>query len=89
MPERQVPSEDLRRMAEEFARAGRASEDTLARLDHAVEVMEKKWGGATQQSFYRQFRSLRPQMARLGAHLDLIAREVNALVERFESVDRS
>jgi WXG100 family type VII secretion target len=76
-------------MADEFAWAGRASEDMLARLDRAIEVLEKKWGGAAQQSFYRQFRSLRPQMARLGSHLDLIAREVNALVERFESADGS
>jgi WXG100 family type VII secretion target len=87
--ERQVPTDDLRRMAEEFARAGRVSEETLARLDRMLETLEKKWGGATQQAFYLQFRSLRPQIARLGAHMDLIAREVDALVERFESADRT
>ncbi len=81
---------------EEARRSLKKGVDTLA---HAVRVtlgpkghcvaLDKKWGGANHESFHRQFRSLRPQMARLGAHLDLIAREVNALVDRFESVDRS
>jgi WXG100 family type VII secretion target len=88
MTQRQVPTQGLRRVAEEFARAGRVSEETLTRLDRMLEALEREWDGATQEAFYLQFRSLRPHMARLGAHLDLIAREVDGVVERFESVDR-
>jgi len=87
--ERHVPAEDLRRIAEEFDRASRVSEETLDRLDRMLEILEGKWGGATREVFYSQFRSLRPQMARLGSHLDLISREIRALVERFETADRS
>jgi len=89
MAGRHVPADELRRLAEEFARSARLSEDTLARLDHAIEALEGRWDGAVQQAFHRQFKALRPQLARLGAHLDLISREVNALVDRFDMADRS
>jgi WXG100 family type VII secretion target len=84
-----LPTDDLRQLATEFGRAGQVSHETLARLERSLTALEKKWSGATQEAFYRQFESLRPQMARLGVHLQLVAQQVEALVQKFESADRS
>jgi len=84
-----LPTDDLRQLAAELGRAGKASDEALARLDRSLAALEKKWHGATQEAFYRQFESLRPQMARLGVHLQLVAQQVEALVQKYESADRS
>lgn len=89
MPSSHLPIEDLRRLATELGRAGQVSDEALAGLDRSLAAVEKKWRGAAQEAFYRQFQSLRPQMARLGVHLQLMAQQVEALVRSFESVDRS
>ncbi|OFV84399.1 MAG: hypothetical protein A2W26_10420 [Acidobacteria bacterium RBG_16_64_8] len=89
MPSSHLPTEDLRRLASELGRAGRVNDEALAGLDRSLAALEVKWSGAAQEAFYRQFQSLRPQMARLGVHLQLVAQQVEALVQRFESVDRS
>jgi WXG100 family type VII secretion target len=89
MPSSHLPAEDLRQLASELGRAGRVNNEALAGLERRLAALEKKWKGAAQEAFYRQFQDLRPHMARLSAHLQLVAEQVEALVQRYESVDRS
>ncbi|MFW9935957.1 MAG: WXG100 family type VII secretion target [Candidatus Thorarchaeota archaeon] len=87
MSERFVPSDDLRRAALEFAKANQEALAILKRLELASKKLEKKWTGSTQEMFLRHYESCRSQFENAATHMDLIAKELEAIVDRFEEVD--
>lgn len=87
MSERLVPSDDLRRAALEFIKANQEALEILKRLESVLTSLEKKWTGSTQEMFLRHYESCRSQFENAATHMDLIAKELEAIADRFEEVD--
>lgn len=83
-----IQPDELRKAAQEFTQASKDTAATLKRLDDATGELESKWAGVSQQVFYKQYTELRQYMAGFSALLTNIAREMNAMAERFEDADR-
>jgi len=87
MSERYIPIEDLRHVAQLFSKANKESRATLKRLEEATKRLEEKWAGATSHIFFKHYTSFRSQMESSATHMELIARELEAMADRFEAVD--
>lgn len=87
MSERLVPSDDLRRAALEFIKANQEALEILKRLETVLKSLEIKWTGSTQEMFLRHYESCRSQFENAATHMDLIAKELEAIADRFEEVD--
>jgi WXG100 family type VII secretion target len=84
-----VSSEDLHRAALEFAQAGKDSQAVIKRLEKATGVLEDKWSGVTQETFYKHYREWRSQMGGFAVLLNGIAQQLNAIADRFEQADQT
>jgi WXG100 family type VII secretion target len=87
LSERFVPTEDLRLAAQVFTKASKDSLMTLKHLEETIKHLEEKWVGSTGQIFFKHYASFRPQMEGAVAHMDLIARELEAIADRYEAAD--
>jgi WXG100 family type VII secretion target len=87
MSERFVPSDDLRCAALEFAKANQEVLAILKRLEITSKKLEKKWTGPTQEMFLRHYESFQVLFKNATTHMDLIAKELEAIADRFEAVD--
>jgi WXG100 family type VII secretion target len=87
MSERYVPSDDLRRAALEFAKANQEVLTILKRLETTSKKLEEKWTGPAQEMFLRHYESCQVLFENLATHMDLIAKELEAITDRFEAVD--
>lgn len=88
MGEQKLSLTEVRRTAEEFARAGRDSQAIVNRLEKSIEKLEKAWGGVTGEMFYSHYKDWRVLMQGHIALLLRIAQELQALAERYERVDK-
>jgi WXG100 family type VII secretion target len=88
MSERFVPSDDLRRAALEFAKASEEALSILKRLETASKKLEEKWTGPTQEMFLRHYESCHSLFENAATNMDLIAKELEAIADRYETVDR-
>jgi WXG100 family type VII secretion target len=87
MSERFIPSDDLRRAALEFAKANKEALTILKRLETATKNLEEKWTGPTQEMFLRHYKSCHSLFENAATHMDLIAKELEAIADRFEAID--
>jgi WXG100 family type VII secretion target len=87
MSERFVPSDDLRRAAVEFAKANKEALTILKRLETTSKDLEEKWTGPTQEMFLRHYESCQSLFENAATHMDLIAKELEAIADRFEAID--
>ena len=87
MSERFVPSDDLRRAALEFAKANKEALTILKRLETTSKSLEEKWTSPTQEMFQRHYKSCHSLFKNAATHMDLIAKELEAIADRFEAVD--
>lgn len=87
MDEILIPSDNLRRVADEFASASKESQAIMKRLEKATTQLEEKWAGATHQIFHKNYKDWRAHMQIYAVLLDSIARELNGIADRFEHVD--
>ena len=87
MRERFVPSDDLRDAALEFAKANQEALAILKRLETTSKKLEEKWTGPTQEMFLRHYESCQVLFENAATHMDLIAKELEAIADRFEAVD--
>jgi WXG100 family type VII secretion target len=88
MGERFVPSDDLRRVALEFAEASEEALTILKRLELASKELDEKWTGSTQEMFTKHYESCRSLFENAATHMDLIAKELEAIADRYETADR-
>jgi WXG100 family type VII secretion target len=88
LSERFVPIEDIRQAAKAFSKASKESRLLLKGLEETTKNLTDKWEGATSQFFYKHYQSFQPQMEGAAAHMDLIAKELDAIANRYESADR-
>lgn len=88
MGEQKLSLPEVRRSAEEFARAGRDSQAIVNRLEKSITKLEKAWGGVTGEIFYSHYKDWLVLMQGHIALLQRISQELQALAERYERVDR-
>jgi WXG100 family type VII secretion target len=82
-----IPCEDLREASEAFSAASKESLAVLERLEKATADLEAKWDGASQQTFFKNYRDWRTHMRLYAGLLADIAKEILSLAERFERAD--
>jgi WXG100 family type VII secretion target len=86
--EQKLSLSDVRRTAEEFARAGRDSQAIVNQLEKSITKLEKTWGGVTGEMFYSHYKNWRMLMQGHVALLQRISQELQALAERYERADQ-
>ena len=88
MTEILIQPNDLGDTAKQFSEASTGIQTIMKNLDDSTEKLEKQWRGATQQTFYKQYKDLHNYLDAFSAMAANIAREMNALADRFEKLDR-
>ena len=88
MSEMQIQPDELRQSAEEFNKAGKETQAILKRLDDSTGELEKKWAGAAQQIFFKQYKDLRQYMEAFSVLLGNVSLEMQAMADRYEKADR-
>ncbi len=83
-----VSPQDLHEAAEEFKKAGQDTSEIAKRLDKVIGQLEKKWEGASKQVFYQQYEQWGQASGGFETLLNNIARELHAMAERYEHVDK-
>jgi len=79
---------EIHRAAEDFLRESRECEEMVGRLQRAVAEMRKKWESASGEVFYHEFQAWKRSMGPQAAVLKDIARQLDAIAERFAEADR-
>lgn len=88
MSEMRLAPDGLQQAAATLAEASRDSQDIIRRVEAAMAGLEGKWAGATQQAFHQNYRDWREYMAGTAALLKIIATELDATADRFQTLDR-
>jgi len=83
-----IPVDDLYQTASEFKAVGEESRKHIGRLEKAMHALEREWDAASKQVFYKNYEEWRTHMQGFSALLENIAREINAIADRFEREDR-
>ncbi len=83
-----ISPQDLHHAAEEFAKASSDTLEIAKRLENVATHLEKKWEGAAKQVFYQQYKEWHHASGGFAALLSNIAKELRAMAERYEQVDR-
>ncbi len=87
MTEIYIMPDELREIASSFRKANKDSQKIVADLDEAMATMRAKWQGSTQQLFYQKYIQWRDHSAGYAELLSNIAREIEAIAERFAKAD--
>ena len=83
-----IAPDRLREVAKEFRVASKDSRKIIKGLDGEMKSLQTKWRSASQQSFYRDYMEWNEHAAGFMLVLESIAREMEAIADRFEKVDR-
>lgn len=83
-----ISPSDLHHAAEEFTRASSDTLEIAKRLENVTGSLEKKWEGAAKQVFYQQYKEWRQISGGFASLLGNIAKELHAMAERHEQVDK-
>ncbi len=82
-----IAPDELRRAAHAFAQANKDSQAIMEKLEKAMAELEGKWGGVTQQMFFKNYKDWRQYMGSLVVLLNNTAGDMQAIAERFEKAD--
>jgi len=82
-----VNPEQLEEAAKEFVNASEETDEMVARLGKTVKELENHWADAGQQKFYMYYREWHTHMGGFSKVLMMVAREMEALAERFKDAD--
>jgi WXG100 family type VII secretion target len=88
MSEMTVEPDELRKVAAEFIQAGKDTDAMLKKLDDATSELEKKWAGASQQTFFKQYKDLRVYLEAFSGIMGNINMEMLAMADRYEQADK-
>ncbi len=83
-----IPIDELCRTASEFKAVREESQKHIERLGNAMSGLEKEWGAASKQVFFKNYQEWRLHMQGFVALLDNISSEINAIADRFEKEDK-
>lgn len=87
MAEIMISPNDLHQAAEEFSKAHKETQTLIKRLGETASALEDKWSGTSQQMFYEYYEEWVLHIEGFNHLLSLIADEMHAMAERFESID--
>ena len=87
MSELLINPKKLRDTAHSFGSATDTLMELLKDLNEAVEDLEKDWAGVSQQVFYKQYQDLQKYLDAFASISSNVAKEMNAMADRFEKLD--
>ena len=79
---------EMHEAAEAFAKASQDSQAIIDRLEKATAKLEGKWGGVTQQMFYKNYKEWHAHMSGMVELLRRVSLETQAIADRFEQADK-
>jgi len=88
MPELLLSPNDLHSAAEEFSKAHKELQTILERLSDTMASLEDKWSGTSQQMFYKYYTEWQTHIEGFNHLLDVAAKEMHAMADRFEHLDK-
>jgi WXG100 family type VII secretion target len=88
MPEIIIPIDVLFETSSEFSKAGKTTTDLQLKLEKKMKILEKTWTDSSKQRFFNYYRELDQQLAACGLIMDTIAREMGAIAERYEELNK-
>ena len=87
MPQVSIPIEQLSVTAHEFARASADTAAIRGRLDKHMAGLAHNWDDTNRQKFFQYYRELGDQLNACTEMLTLIAREMQAMADRYQAID--
>lgn len=84
-----INTDHVRQVGREFLSASQQSQDLSNRLQSTVNGLQPEWEGYTQQRFYQDFQQWQTSMRHYASMLDGIGKELQAIADRFEALDRT
>lgn len=80
-------TDELIGAADEFQKASGEIEKIVERLSASVKKLEDAWSDAGQQMFYQNYKEWETHMGGFSTMLQLIARNMQAIAERYLEAD--
>jgi WXG100 family type VII secretion target len=88
MPGVMISPSEVAEIAEEFLKASKDTERTVANLETSMTNLSSKWQGASHQMFYRNYTEWHDHALGFVQILSQISTELRAIAERFASADQ-
>ena len=82
-----INADELTEASEEFLKASKDIELIIKRLNSTVNKLEDAWSDTNQQVFYQNFKEWETHMGGFSTMLQLIARNMQGIAERFSEAD--
>lgn len=88
MPEIIVPIDMLFDVARDFADGAGDLAILQDKLEKKMKFLENSWNDASNQQFFRYYRELDQQLNVCNQIMDVMAREMNAIAERYDDLNK-
>lgn len=88
MPGVLISPAEVSEIADDFLKASKDTERTVANLETSMANLSSKWQGATHQMFYRDYAEWHDHALGFVQILSNISTELRAIAERFASADQ-
>lgn len=89
MPAIVVPIELLFETSREFSQGAKDTAALQNRLQKKIKVLEQSWQDASNQQFFRYYRELDQQLGVCNQIMEVMAREMSAIAERYEELNKT
>jgi len=88
MPEIIVPIDMLFDVARDFSHGARDTAILQNKLEKKMRILENSWSDAANQQFFRYYRELDQQLIVCNQIMEVMAREMNAIAERYADLNK-
>lgn len=83
------PISELRRVGGEFKAASQQTNETLTRLNRAVNALESQWEGAAKQRFYQEYRQWETGLHQFIQLLETAGQRLETMANEVSEADRA
>ncbi|MDH7578617.1 MAG: WXG100 family type VII secretion target [Bacillota bacterium] len=84
-----ITPEQVRQVSAQFKQASQQSQEMVTRLQNQVNSLQPEWAGLTKERFYQEFTQWQATMRQFVDLLNGIGQQLDAIAQKFETVDRS
>ena len=84
----QIPTDKLHEAASEFTEVSKESQLLVERLEKVTGGLQTDWESASQQLFFKNYKQWHQHMQGYVTLLDMIAKEMHAMADRYEEADK-
>ncbi len=88
MPEIIIPIDMLFETARELSKGGKSTADLQHELDKKMKVLEESWSDSANQRFFTYYRELDLQLGACSEIMSTMAREMEAIAQRFAALNK-